>query len=265
MPKDGVDVCSGDERDVAAVPTVTAVGVANHRDELGGSGYGECLDLVAASKPEDRSTVGVPTTDRTGLDGYGADDYQLAFGGTSAAASLVAGIAGLLLSLNPELTRAQLQGILEHTAHKVDPLRAAYDATGFSVRAGHGRVNAARALTPAATVEIVPAVVAPGQPFAVTVKGSAPYGLASVSWRGHGTGSVELDAAHVAELEGQPLHAVTWSGLVVVAAGVYAFTADAVSRTPAEMPAGYPERASSRAPPPTAWLTVVERSDAVSR
>ena len=163
---DAVDVCSGEDADISALPSVLAVGVANHHDELGGSGHGECLDLVAGSKPERRSTIGVPTTDRTGLDGNDAGDYQLEFGGTSAAAPLVAGIAGLLLSLNPELTRTQLTGILEHTADEVDSARAAYDAAGFSVRAGYGRVNAARALAPAATIEIAPAVVAPGEPFA---------------------------------------------------------------------------------------------------
>jgi hypothetical protein len=177
----------------------------------------------------------------------------------------VAGVAGLLLSLNPELTRAQLTGILEHTADKVDPARAVYDAAGFSVRAGYGRANAARALAPAATIEIAPAVVAPGEPFTITVTGSAPYGLAAVSWRGHGTGSAELDAVHVAGLDGQPLQAITWSGIAVAAPGVYAFTSDAVSRSPAAALSGYPERASVREPPPSAWLTVVERSDAVSR
>lgn len=260
---DAVDVCSGEDADISALPSVLAVGVANHRDELGGSGYGECLDLVAGSKPERRSTIGVPTTDRTGLDGNDAGDYQLEFGGTSAAAPLVAGIAGLLLSLNPELTRAQLQGILEHTADKVDPARAAYDAAGLSARAGYGRVNAGRALAPAATIEIAPAVVAPGEPFAITVTGSAPYGLAALSWRGHGTGG--LDGAHVAGLDGQPLHAITWSGLAIAVPGVYAFTPDAVTRAPTAMPDGYPQRASAREPTPSAWLTVVERLDAVSR
>lgn len=262
---DAVDVCTGVDADISALPVVVAVGVANHRDELGGSGHGPCLDLVASSKPKDRGTVGVPTTDRTGLDGNDAGDYQLDFGGTSAAAPLVAGIAGLLLSLNPELTRAQLQGILEQTADKVDPVRAAYDSAGFSVLAGHGRVDAARALTPTATIEITPAVISPGESFAITVRGSAPYGLTALSWRGHGTHSAELDAEHVAELRGEPLHAVTWSGLTIAAPGVYAFTPDAVSGHAGAVPDGYPGRASTRAPAPSAWLTVVERPSAVSR
>jgi subtilisin family serine protease len=155
MTNDAVDNCTAARADVVSLPSVLGVGVSNHRDEVGGSGFGACLDLVAPSKPEDRSTVGVPTTDRTGPDGHTADDYYLSFGGTSAAAPLVAGIAGLLLARNPELTRAELETILEATADKIDPANARYDASGFSTRAGHGRVNAARALRRAAQMTVV--------------------------------------------------------------------------------------------------------------
>jgi subtilisin family serine protease len=146
VPNDVADYCVGEHADLAALPSVLAVGVSNHRDEVGGSGYGECLDLVAPAKPEKRSTAGVPTTDRSGVDGYTAGAYHTEFGGTSAAAPLVAGIAGLLLALDPELPRAELEAILEQTADKIDASHAAYAASGFSLRAGHGRVNAARAV-----------------------------------------------------------------------------------------------------------------------
>lgn len=146
VTNDAVDDCTDERADVVSLPNVLAVGASNHRDRVGGSGFGDCLDLVAPSKPADRTTVGVPTTDRTGLDGYTAGDYYLDFGGTSAAAPLVAGIAGLLLALEPDLTREALEAILERTADKIDPAGAAYDENGFSRRAGHGRVNAARAV-----------------------------------------------------------------------------------------------------------------------
>ena len=146
VTNDAVDNCTSERADVVSLPEVLAVGAANHRGEVGGSGFGDCLDLVAPTKPADRSTVGVPTTDRTGIDGHTADDYYLDFGGTSAAAPLVAGVAGLLLSLHPDLTRAELAAILLRTADKVEPDGAAYDASGFSRRAGYGRVNAARAV-----------------------------------------------------------------------------------------------------------------------
>ena len=146
VTNDPVDNCTSERADLVSLPEVLAVGVSNHRDELGGAGFGDCLDLVAPSKPADRSTVGVPAADRTGLDGYTADDYYMDFGGTSAAAPLVAGIAGLMLALEPNLTRLELEAVLERTADKIDPAAAAYDATGLSRRAGHGRVNAARAV-----------------------------------------------------------------------------------------------------------------------
>jgi subtilisin family serine protease len=146
VTNDVVDNCTNERADVVTLPEVFAVGASNHRDEVGGSGFGDCLDLVAPTKPADRSTVGVPATDRTGIDGHTAGDYYADFGGTSAAAPLVAGVAGLLLALEPDLTREALEAILVRTADKIDPDHAAYDATGFSRRAGFGRVNAARAL-----------------------------------------------------------------------------------------------------------------------
>ena len=136
----------GPTLDLAALDSVLGVGVADFRDRIGGAGYGPCIDLVAPSTPESKMTLGVLTTDRTGIDGHVDGDYHETFGGTSAAAPLVAGIAGLLLSLNPELTRAELQQLLEQTADKVDTVNAGYDARGFSSRAGFGRVNA-RALS----------------------------------------------------------------------------------------------------------------------
>lgn len=146
VPNDAVDACTSERADPAALPGVFAVGAANHRDEVGGAAFGDCVDVVAPTKPADRSTVGVPTTDRTGLAGHTADDYYLDFGGASAAAPLVAGIAGLMLSADPGLTREELEAILVRTADKIDPVHAAYDSNGFSRRAGYGRVNAARAV-----------------------------------------------------------------------------------------------------------------------
>jgi len=146
VSNDAVDNCTNERADVVSLPEVLAVGASNHRDEVGGSGFGDCLDLVAPTKPADRSTVGVHTADRTGIDGHTSGDYYAGFGGTSAAAPLVAGVAGLLLSLDPELGREELAAILVRTADKIDPENAAYDAAGFSRRAGHGRVNAARAV-----------------------------------------------------------------------------------------------------------------------
>jgi subtilisin family serine protease len=264
MTNESVDNC-GPQADIASLDSVVAVGVANHNDEIGGSGFGACMDLVAPAKPKDRGTIGNTTTDRTGIDGHTAGDYTSAFGGTSAAAPLVAGIAGLLLSLNPDLRREDLQRILEHTAEKIDPAAAAYDPTGFSARAGYGRVSAARALVPTVTIRVNPTRVERGEPFSVTVSASAPFGLESVSWRGRATDADAIDAVHTRTLSGAAVETLTWSGLTIETAGTYVFVADARDARHARPVPAYPHRASDAATSPLAELTVVERSAGVSR
>ncbi len=77
-----------------------------------GSDYGTELDVMAPG-------VKVPTTDRQGGNGYDASDYTQTFNGTSSACPHVAGLAGLLIDLNPCLTAAQVANIIESTAQKV--------------------------------------------------------------------------------------------------------------------------------------------------
>ena len=111
-------------------------------------------------------TQDIATTDRTGVAGYnrsvpvgwcptpeGADDgYTFCFGGTSASTPMVAGVAGLILSVNPNLTRKQVQDILQQTADKIEPSIAKYDATGFSKTHGYGKVNAHKAASAASAI-----------------------------------------------------------------------------------------------------------------
>ena len=77
-----------------------------------GSQYGHDLDVMAPG-------VFIPTTDLIGLDGYNLTDYNLDFDGTSAACPHVAAIAGLILSVNPQLTAKQVADIIESTTQKV--------------------------------------------------------------------------------------------------------------------------------------------------
>jgi subtilisin family serine protease len=76
------------------------------------------------------------------------------FGGTSSATPLTAGIAALVLSANPNLSRDELRSILERTSKKIGPA-SAYNAQGHSNQFGFGRVDAA-----AAVVEALKAAVA---------------------------------------------------------------------------------------------------------
>jgi len=59
--------------------------------------------------------------------------------GTSFSASIVSGVAGLVLSANPALTGRQVMNILQRSADDLG-------TTGYDVRYGWGRVNAAKAV-----------------------------------------------------------------------------------------------------------------------
>jgi subtilisin family serine protease len=58
--------------------------------------------------------------------------------GTSMATPIVAGLASLMLSANPKLTPAQVKAAIEKNVDKI--------GTGFSIRTGYGRVDAAATL-----------------------------------------------------------------------------------------------------------------------
>ncbi len=92
------------------VMSVGAVDRNGHR--LFYSCYGSELDIVAPSDP-------IVTTDRMGAYGYDNGNYYHSFNGTSAACPHVAGVAALMLSVNPNLTRVQMIDIIERTAQKV--------------------------------------------------------------------------------------------------------------------------------------------------
>jgi subtilisin family serine protease len=77
--------------------------------------------------------------DQGGKDGL----HTNSFGGTSSATPLAAGVAALVLSANPKLSRTEVQDVLQSTADKIG---SGYDAQGFSPDFGHGRVNAAKAV-----------------------------------------------------------------------------------------------------------------------
>ncbi|MEO0887758.1 MAG: proprotein convertase P-domain-containing protein, partial [Cyanobacteria bacterium J06648_10] len=96
----------------------------------------------------------VITSDRTGSEGYSLDDYT-GFGGTSSSCPLVAGVVGLMLSANPDLTARQVKQLLQRTTDKIidkepDPQLGqsygTYDRNGHSLWFGHGKVNAYKAV-----------------------------------------------------------------------------------------------------------------------
>jgi subtilisin-like proprotein convertase family protein len=99
--------------------------------------------------------AGMFTTDQIGAAGYDAGNFTNNFGGTSSATPIVAGVAALVLSANPDLTAQQVKRILQDTADKIvdnnaDPQLGVrggtYDSNGHSQWFGYGKVNAARAV-----------------------------------------------------------------------------------------------------------------------
>lgn len=119
----------------ASHPLVMAVGGTTQQDSKWyPSHFGNNLDISAPA-------VDLVTTQEGG-------GYQTTFDGTSGASAIVAGVAALLKSKHPCLTRDQIWDILILTADKVggydykhDPLRP-----GHSFELGFGRVNAEAAL-----------------------------------------------------------------------------------------------------------------------
>ena len=136
--------------DPASYPEVIAVGASNHHDRRWPySCYGPELDLVAPSGNMYmwRSGQDLWTTDITGYYGYSLENLDLAISvdytdqmaGTSGACPIVAGVAALVLSVNPDLTEYEVRQILYRSAVDLgDP--------GFDEFCGHGRIDAWAAL-----------------------------------------------------------------------------------------------------------------------
>ncbi len=108
------------------------------------SDFGASIDVTAPSNGG--RTTGIWTTAARGSGNQAGGLYMDDFGGTSSAAPVVAGLVGLVLSVNPSLTAAQVRQLLKDTSDKIDRLEGHYDADGFSPIYGAGRVNAYRAV-----------------------------------------------------------------------------------------------------------------------
>lgn len=242
MTNTNTDNCVQPTPDISSLDSVIAVSRSTNQDLLGGGGFGRCMDLIS---PTRGGTLGTTTTDRTGADGYNVNgDYHNNFGGTSAATPLVAGIAGLLLDINPNLTHVQVQRILEETAEKIDATAANYDANGFSNTHGYGRVNAHRAVVPTVKISVSPQRVRRNEPFSVKVTATAPYGLTALWWFGQNTGIADIDKAHWQNAGGEPVYTFTWADVRIDKAGTFTLGANARDvryPTPGD---GYPHQAS---------------------
>lgn len=120
----------------ASLESVNAVAaMASDGTRASFSTYGPGLFISAPG-------AAVLSTDRTGSDGYGADDWTI-IDGTSFASPYAAGVAALVISADPTLTPDEVTAIMAQTA--VDKGTSGYD-TDF----GWGFVNAGAAVAAAA-------------------------------------------------------------------------------------------------------------------
>jgi hypothetical protein len=180
-----LDLCTGASQDPrVSSPNVIAVSSSTNQDrKVVWSAVGNCIDILApshrgyAATDPYMGTLNVTTTDRTSTNGYNnnspvtncpsveaspppanARDYTACFGGTSSASPLAAGVAGLVLTVNPGLTRTQVQQLLQDTTDKIEDSAGAYSLTnGRSSPAGSpthafGRINSFEAVRVAAPV-----------------------------------------------------------------------------------------------------------------
>lgn len=249
--------------ELAALDSVIAVGASTNKDVRSCfSSWGEDLDVVAPSNtwisgvcpgPKPNDTVGTWSTDQSSggfNDGSpprpdAAGLYTQDFGGTSSACPTAAGTVGLLLSVNPDLTRVEVQDILEATAEKIAPGDANYNADGFSDHYGYGRINAHRTIVPTVSISINPKVVKKGKPFTLKATGSAPFGLKSIWWFGDNTGIPDIDQAHWKDLSGAPkVYTHSWEGISIKRVGTYKLGVNARDVKYPNPGDGYPHQAS---------------------
>jgi subtilisin family serine protease len=116
----------------ASLPLVNAVSaIAPDGEKASFSNFNSGVSVSAPG-------VTIYTTDRTGTDGYTTGDYTF-FNGTSAASPYAAGVAALILSLDPGLSAAEVEQNLRCSASD-------FGAPGFDEVYGHGFVNAADAV-----------------------------------------------------------------------------------------------------------------------
>ncbi len=145
-----------------SIPGVFAIGATNSggtRSDY--SAFGDAVNFVAPSNDTRTGFLAIDTTDRVGANGYDPSDYTgtgaNGFGGTSSATPLAVGITALVMDQADDLEIVLSPGDLEKYLNNTTDLigGVSYDMlTGKQLEYGHGRLNAATAVSGIGKAEI---------------------------------------------------------------------------------------------------------------
>ncbi|MBN1576824.1 MAG: S8 family serine peptidase [Chitinispirillaceae bacterium] len=182
----------------ASSDSAIAVGASTDQDFRSGysqydvAGTGKTVDFLA---PSGGGWNGIATTDLTGADGYSDDDYYPHFSGTSSACPAASGVAALILSRNPHLSRNKVLEVMRSSCEKIGGVTYTNSKNN---EYGYGRLNAHIALqnlppviigqdsvgvmrngSVTLTVDLLDIVdtETPGGPFTLAVSGGSSYSV----------------------------------------------------------------------------------------
>ncbi len=159
--------------DFTTHPDVLIVGSSNSRGERSfysnygsnvfinapSDGFGGTKEAYMANKL--RGGMMLTATNSNDVSGFTGEDgfkYRNDFSGTSAACPVVAGVCGLILTANPNLSALQVMEIIKRTAVKnqIEADKYPFDANGHSKFLGYGLINAHAAVKMAMSGQSIP-------------------------------------------------------------------------------------------------------------
>ncbi len=139
--------------DESELPSVIGVGATNESNKLASySNYGKYIDILAPGG----EFLGLLALDDSGgqVNNYlinnryllKLDNAHILEMGTSFACPIAAGVAALMLSVNPLLTPDQIRTLLIESTEKIESDQVYYNAEGFNSRRAFGKINASKAV-----------------------------------------------------------------------------------------------------------------------
>lgn len=157
---DGADLDQIGNEDLSEIDTVIGVGASSILNDVTSySNYGSTIDVIApggGGVNNNSNLLGILSLDQSGSAGENKntqlsytnenlDNYTLT-SGTSFAAPTTTGLVALMLSVNPNLTFAQVRNILISTTDKVGGTNADYSVGSFDTKRAYGKINAKKAI-----------------------------------------------------------------------------------------------------------------------